>query len=131
MSQPGHGAITVTVSPNPIVAQQVSGSTYEFPFDIIVRETGGHAVTINNVSVNVFAFGGIPVGSDRYDASRISSLGFATIVPPNGELRYHMHPRQSVTDIRLFNGVSAEVRVDATDDTGVATNATTRVTVRR
>src|SRR5438132_2923156 len=72
-SLPGHGAITLSVVPNPIVAQRVSGSTYDFPFDVVVRETGGHTVMIREVSANVYAPGGIRVGSESYDASRISS----------------------------------------------------------
>lgn len=130
-SVPGHGAITTAVAPNPIVAQPVSGDTYDFPFDVIIRESGGHTVTINRVSADVTALGGIPITSESYDAARINGLGFSTTVPPNGELRYHFAPRKSVPDERLFGGVSANLRVDATDDTGTPTNASTTVTVRR
>ena len=58
------------MKPNPIVARKVSGSTYEFPFDVSIRETGGRAVTINSVSLDVYAPGGIRLGSDTYDAAR-------------------------------------------------------------
>jgi hypothetical protein len=129
--QSGHGAITLTIAPNPIVARPMSGNTYEFPFDAVIRETGGHAVTINSLTVNVYAFGGIPVGSDAYDTSRIASLGYPATVPANGELRYHFHPRKSVPDERLFGGVTADVRINATDDTATPTTATTSVTIRR
>jgi hypothetical protein len=126
---PGHGAITVTIAPNPIVATRVSGTTYDFPFDVIVRETGGHAVTITKVSATVNALGGIRVANESYDALRIQQMGYSTAVPPNGELRYHFAPRRDVTDERLFTNVSADLRVDAVDDTGTAANATTTVTV--
>jgi hypothetical protein len=129
---PGHGAISLTVVPNPIVAQKVSGSTYDFPFDVIVRETGGHPVSINRVSADIYAsVGGIKVGSESYDAAKIQSLGFSTSVPSNGELRYHFSPRKNVQDDRLFGGVYGDVRVDATDETGTAASATVRVTVTR
>ncbi len=128
---PGHGAITVQVVPNPIVAQPVSGNVYDFPFDVIVHETGGHAVTINRVTADVTAVGGLHVAQDSYDAAKINSLGFSTTLAPNGELRYHFAPRRSVADEGLFSGVSAELTVDATDDTGTATSAKTTVTVRR
>lgn len=124
-------SITVQVAPNPIVAQPVSGNVYDFPFDIIVRETSGHAVTIDRVTADVTAMGGIHVAQDSYDAAKINSLGFATTLAPNGERRYHFAPRRSVPDERLFSGVSAELTVDATDDTGTATSAKTTVTVRR
>jgi len=129
---PGHGAITLSVVPNPIVAQKVSGTTYDFPFDVIVRETGGHAVTINRVTADMYSsVGGIKVGSESYDAAKIQSLGYSTSVPANGELRYHLAPRKTVQDERLFGGVYGDVRVDATDDTGTPTSATVRVTITR
>jgi hypothetical protein len=130
-SLPGHGAITIAIQPNPIVARNVGGSTYEFPFDVIVRETGGRAVTINRVSMEVYAVGGIKVGSEAYDGARIRQLGFSTNIPGNGELRYHFAPRQSVQDDRLFGSVYGEVRVDASDETGTPTSATTRITLTR
>ena len=130
-SVPGHGAISIQVAPNPIVARPVSGDTYDFPFDVIVHETGGHPVTIQRISADVTALGGIPVATESYDAARINGLGYSTTVAPNGELRYHFAPRKSVPDGRLFGGVSANLRVDATDDTGTATSASTTVTVTR
>lgn len=129
VSQPGHGAISLTIAPNPIVATKVSGTTFDFPFDVVIRETGGHSVTISRVSADVNALGGIRVANESYDAAKIQSMGYSTTVPANGELRYHFAPRRDVTDERLFSGVSANLRVDATDDTGTATSATTTVTV--
>ena len=130
-SLPGHGAITISIQPNPIVARKVSGDTYEFPFDVVVRETGGRAVTVNRVSLEVYAFGGVKVGSEAYDAARITQLGYSTNVPGNGELRYHFSPTQRVSDDRVFGSVSGEVRVDGSDETGTPTSATTTVTVTR
>jgi hypothetical protein len=127
----GHGAITVQVAPNPIVAQPVSGNVYDFPFDVIVRENGGHSVTITSVTADVTAMGGLRVAQDSYDAAKINSLGYSTTLPANGELRYHFAPRRSVPDERLFSGVSAQLTVDATDETGTATSAKTTVTVSR
>lgn len=127
----GHGAITVQIAPNPIVAQPVSGAVYDFPFDVVIRETGGHPININRVTADVTAMGGFHVAQDSYDAAKINSLGYPTTLSPNGELRYHFAPRRSVADERLFSGVSAELTVDATDDTGTATTANTTVTVRR
>ena len=130
-STPGHGAISLAVRPNPIVARNVGGSTYEFPFEVSVRETGGRAVTINSVSLDVYAPGGIRLGSDTYDAARIAALGYSTNIPGNGELRYHFAPTRSVTDERLFSGVYGEVHVAAADDTGTPATAVTTVTVTR
>jgi hypothetical protein len=131
-STPGHGAIALSVVPNPVVAKKVSGDTYDFPFDVVVRETGGHPITISRVTADIYApIGGIKVGSESYDAAKIRSLGYSTSVPANGELRYHFAPRKSVQDDRLFSGVYGDVRADATDDTGTPTSATVRITVTR
>ncbi|HYI11760.1 MAG TPA: hypothetical protein VEK57_22065 [Thermoanaerobaculia bacterium] len=128
---PGEGAISIQVVPNPIVAKRASGDTYDFPFEVVVRETGGRAVNVNRVTARVMLPGGFPVANESWDAERIRSMGFGTTVAANGELRYRFTPRKDVPDERLFNGVSAELRVEATDDTGKATDATTTVTVTR
>ena len=130
-SVPGHGAIQIQIAPNPIVATKVSGDTYDFPFEVIIRETGGRPVTISRVSADVLALGGIRVGSESYDAAKITSLGYSTRVPANGELRYRFNPRRSVGDDRLFGSVSAEIRVEGRDDQGAPATAGTTVTVRR
>jgi hypothetical protein len=130
-SVPGHGAIAIQVVPNPIVATQVQGNTYDFPFEVVVRETAGRPVTINRVGVRVFFAGGLTLHEETWEASRIQSMGFPTQLSGHGETRYRFAPRKEVPDDRLFGGVSAELRVEATDDTGTATSASTSVTVRR
>jgi hypothetical protein len=121
----------MTVVPNPIVATSVGGNMYEFPFQVVIRETGGHPVTVTRVSADVYAFGSVRVAQESYDAAKISSLGYPTSLPANGELRYAFRPREEVTDDRLFSGVTAEVRIDAVDDTRTNTSTTTTVGVRR
>jgi hypothetical protein len=128
---PGHGAIAMTIVPNPIVARSLGGDMYEFPFEIVVRETGGRPVRITNVSTDVYALGAMRVASESYDAAKINSLGYATSLPANGELRYAFRPRKQVTDERLFGGVTAEVRADAVDDTGTSVSTLTTVSIRR
>src|SRR5207248_3294981 len=130
-STPGHGAIKLTITPNPVIATNTGGNTYEFPFDTVVRETGGHPVTIERVSANVYAGGGIPVATESYDAAKIQSLGFATSIPPKGEIHYHFNPRKDVTDDRLFSSVYGDVRVEGLDDNGARTSSTTTITVTK
>ncbi|HSP17346.1 MAG TPA: hypothetical protein VLV78_21560 [Thermoanaerobaculia bacterium] len=127
----GHGAISIEIVPNPVVATRVNGETYDFPFDVVVRETGGRPVDVTSVSATVFAFGGIQIATETYDAARINRMGYSTRVPANGQLRYRFDPRRDVTDSRLFQGVSADIRAEARDDTGTPTVATTRVSVTR
>jgi len=130
-TQPGHGAIAMTIVPNPIVATSLGGGMYEFPFEIVVRETGGHPVRITNVSTDVYALGAFRVASESYDAAKINSLGYATSLPAYGELRYAFRPRKQVTDQRLFGGVTAEVQADAVDDTGMSASTSTTVSIRQ
>src|ERR1041384_3310863 len=92
-SQPGHGAISMTVVPNPIVATSLGGNMYEFPFEVVLRETGGHPVNITRVSADVYALGSVRVAEESYDAAKINSLGYSTSIPANGERRYAFRPR--------------------------------------
>jgi len=130
-SVPGHGALAIQVDPNPIVARQVSGNTYDFPFEVIVRETGGHSINVTRVEANVVLNGGLSLARESWDAEKIRSMGYPTSLPANGELRYRFTPRKDVPDERLFGGVSAELKVSATDESGTATSASTVVTVTR
>lgn len=130
-SVPGQGAIAVSVEPNPIRATQVSGNTYDFPFQVVIRETGGRPLNVTRVSVNVTALGGISVHRESWDADRIRAMGQSTAIGARSEVRYRFAPRKEVPDERLFGGVNAELTVDAVDDTGAQTSATTTVTVTR
>jgi len=129
---PGHGAISVEVIPNPIVATRAGTSSYRFPFEVVVRETGGHTVNVQRVSVRVWGMGDtIVLGEEQWDAAEIHKLGYSTTVPANSEVRLKFSPERAVPDDRLFNGITAELVVQATDETGTATSASTKVTVTR
>lgn len=128
---PGRGAISIEIVPNPIQARHVSSTTYDFPFEVVVRETGGRPVVIRRVSAVVKALGGLEIARESYDAAKIQSLGYSTSVPAGGELRYRFSQRHSVPDERLFSGVSADLTVEGSDDGGAPVNARTTVTVRK
>jgi len=128
---PGHGRITLTITPNPVVAMSAGGNTYDFPIDVVIKETGGHPVTIDRVTANIFAAGGIPVATESYDATKIKSLGFATMIQANGELHYHFVPRKDVPDERLFSSVYGDIRVEGMDDNGTRTSTTTTITLKK
>src|SRR4030081_3327276 len=130
-STPGRGAIKLTITPNPVVATNVGGNTYEFPFDAVVKETGGHPVTIERVTANVFTAGGIPRATESYDAAKIQSLGFATAIQAKGEIHYHFAPRKDVPDASLFSSIYGDVRIEGIDDNGSRTTTTTTITLKK
>jgi hypothetical protein len=125
------GAISIAINPNPIVAKAVRGTVYEFPFEVIVRETGGRQVEIERVSAEVFALGGFKVAEESYDQAKIRALGHPTTIPANGEVRLRFAQRHEVPDERLFRGVRADLRVEAVDAGGVRITSTTSVTVTK
>jgi hypothetical protein len=127
----GHGAITLTVTPNPVLASNAGGTMYDFPFDVVIKETGGHPVTIDRVIANVYAGGGISVATKTFDAEKIKGAGFSTTIAAKGEVRYHFSPREDVPDDRLLSSVYGDVRVEAIDDNGTRASANTMITVRK
>lgn len=127
----GHGAMSISVEPNPILAKPVSGNTYDFPFTLVVKEVGGAAVTIQEVSVDVTALGGLRIYSQSYDAAEIARRGYPTSLGPGQELRYSLTPRKEVPDDRLFSAVTAELSAKGVDASGAPVTARTAVTVRR
>lgn len=129
-SVPGHGALSVEIVPNPVVAKRVSGETYDLPFEVVVRETGGRPVEITQVSATANLPGGLSLPIESWDAARIQSMGYKTTVPANGTLRYRFTPRREVPEA-VFGGVTARLLVEGHDDTGTATSATTTVSVTR
>lgn len=128
---PGRAALSIRVEPNPIVARQVRGETYEFPFTVSIRESNGVAVNIDRVSVNVRALGTITVYEEAYGATDIARLGYPTALAGGAELRYAFKPQKEVPDDRLFGGVTADLRVEGTDANGNRVTANTDVTVSR
>jgi hypothetical protein len=127
----GHGALSIRVEPNPIIARQVSGNTYDFPFTLVVKEMGGATVRIEQVSVDVTALGRLRIYSQSYDAAEIERRGYPSSLDPGQELRYPITQRKQIPDDRLFSAVSAELTVHGVDAAGAPTTARTTVTVRR
>ena len=127
----GHGEVTLTVTPNPVLATSAGGTMYEFPFDVVIKETGGHPVAIDRVIANVYAGGGISVATKTFDAEKIKAAGFATTIAAKSEVHYHFSPREDVLDDRLFSSVYGDVRVEAIDDNGTRASASTMITVRK
>ena len=125
---PLHGRISITVSPNPIVARAAGGDLYDFPFELSAREIGGSDVRIERVSLDVYALGAIRVYSESYDTAKIAALGYPTFIAAGSAAVYRFSPRKSA-DQRLFGGVSGELRFDGIDAAGNPVTSRTTVTV--
>ncbi|MEO8218677.1 MAG: hypothetical protein ABI718_16495 [Acidobacteriota bacterium] len=124
--------IAIEIVPNPIIAYPAAGGAYRFPFEIVVRETGGAAAHVTRVSLNVVAFGALQVYSQEMMADEIRQNGFSPDIAAGGELRYRFNPTKKVPDERLFSGVTAHLRVEAVDENGEAVPpATAEVTLRK
>ena len=125
------GALQISVDPNPIVATNRVGDTYDFPFTVRIREVGGANVEIDEVRMQVVAFGALNVYTERFGSEEIARRGFTSSIGANSEIRYSFNPRKEVPDERLFGQVTAELTADGHDDSGNPVRATTSVTLRR
>lgn len=126
------GHLDLDVVPNPLVARQVADDLYEFEFDIVMRESGGIAVRIENFTVEAIAFRTIPMQTQTFPASYISDRGFPTTVEAGKVLRFSFVKRWNIPSRLLLSGASLHVTartVDAEgqrDVTGVRIGVTVR-----
>jgi len=125
------GALEIAVEPNPIVATNRDGDTYDFPFTVRIREIGGANVEIDEVRMDLIAFGALNVYSEKFGRDDIVKRGYQTLIASNSEVRYSFKPRKEVPDDRLFGQVSAELTAEGRDANGNPVRATARVTLRR
>ena len=125
------GRIAMQVLPNPIEARPLAGDSWEFPFTIVLTETGGSEVQIQQVSARVESFGGLVIANEIWPAARIREKGYPTVVPAGAEVRYRFTERHHIPDERLLQSVAAVLTVEGIDASGKPTSATIRVTVRR
>jgi len=131
-TSPGRGAITVTVTPNPIVARRVAGmsGTYDFPFEVALTETGGQTVTLTALHVEVKALG-VRVLTKTYDASYLQGHNYSPVIPAASTVRYSFNPREEAPDAVFSSNVEADIRVEGVDDKGNPVRQTKTVSVRR
>lgn len=128
---PKPARLTLRVTPNPIVAAPLDGDRYQFDFELEIREEGGSAVTIDRVSADVVAFGGLRIASRKMDAAEIARRGYATRVEANRAVRYAFSQKHDVPDDRLLEAVKAELLIEGTDALGNRTTARATVGVVR
>lgn len=128
----GHGAIAVHVAPDQVRAKLGYENSYRFPVEMVIRETNGHPVQIARVSVRVMnASMRTNGGTARWTAKQLRELGVPTTIPANGEVTLKLGPiRASNSNKQLEpSGVTAEIVVQALDETNTESQAWAAMTV--
>lgn len=128
---PSPGRLTVRVTPNPIVATPLEGEKFRFDFELEIREAGGSDVSIDRVSAEVLAFGGLRIAGRTMNADEIERRGFATKVRGGDAIHYSFSQKHDVPDERLLGAVKAELLIEGTDALGNKTTARATVGVIR
>jgi len=120
------------VNPNPILAMPVAGmsGTYDFPFEVVLTETGGQTVTITALHIDIKALG-IPVSSKTYDAAYLQARNESPIIPASSVVRYNFDIREDTPDAAFSSNVTADIRVEGVDDRANPVRQTVTVSIRR
>jgi len=124
------GRLAIAVDPNPIPARPLGDDVYELAFDIAIREVGGNDVTIDRVSADAVAFGGLRIARASLDRDEIRRRGYPTEVRAGRSIRYSIREKRALPDERLLDSVRAEVMIAGTDAAGRPTSTRTSVTIR-
>lgn len=123
------GRLVLEVDPNPIQAVSVGEDLYEMTFDIIMREEGGVAVSIEDFTVEAVAFRTVTVQSQTYPASFITERGYPAAIEAGKFLRFSFTKRWSLPSRLLLSGASARVRARTRDANGARGETFVRVDV--
>jgi hypothetical protein len=124
------GRLAIEVDPNPIPARPLGDDVYELAFEITIREVGGNDVTIDEVSAEAVAFGGLRIARASLDREEIRRRGYPTGVRAGKAIRYSIREKRALPDERLLDSVQAEIRIAGTDAAGRPTSTRTTVTIR-
>lgn len=113
------GQLVLDVVPNPVAAIPVGDDLYELTFDIIMRESGGVGVTIEEFTVEAIAFRTVTVHRQTFPASFITDRGYPASIEPGKYLRFSFTKRWNLPSRLLMSGASARVRAKTRDANGV------------
>lgn len=124
------GRLVLEVDPNPIVATRISDKTWEFPFDIVMREAGGVDLQIESFTIDVYVLGAIHVFSAPYEGSMITQKGYPDRIEAGQFHRFQFRIRRAVPNDILFKGAYADVTAQTLDAMGNRAETKLRVGVR-
>jgi hypothetical protein len=112
------GHLVLDVAPNPLVARPLGGDLYELAFDIIMRESGGVDVRIEDFTIEAIAFRTVPVRSETYPASFITDRGYPAEIAAGKVLRFSFVKRWSLPTRLLLSGAAIRVTARTIDRDG-------------
>lgn len=112
------GHLVLDVAPNPLVARPLGGDLYELAFDIIMRESGGVDVRIEDFTVEAIAFRTVPVRSETHPAKFITDRGYPAEIAAGKELRFSFVKRWSLPSKLLLSGAAVRVTARTVDRDG-------------
>lgn len=124
------GRLAIEIDPSPIPARSLGNDVYELAFDVAIREVGGNDVSIDRVSAEAVAFGGLRIARATLDQDEIRKRGYPTQVRAGKTIRYSIRETRALPDERLLDSVRAEVVIEGTDAAGRPTSTRTTVTIQ-
>ena len=123
------GQLVLDVAPNPLIAVPLGDDLYQLEFDIIMREAGGVAVTIEDFTVEAIAFKTVTVQRQTFPGSYIVGRGYPNRVEAGKYLRFSFTRRWNLPTRLLLSGASARVVARVVDDNGVRSESVIRIGV--
>lgn len=116
-TNPIRGRLEAEVLPNPVVAVATGEGSWQFPFEVVLRESGGVEIEIEAIRIRV-TVAGIPVSRQLWDSEEIRRRGYGTVLPPGGMLQYAFTPVRAVANAPLLEVARGEVEIEVVDRLG-------------
>lgn len=123
------GHLVLEVEPNPLTARAVDDDLYEFAFDIIMRESGGVDVRIEDFTVEAIAFKTVTVQSQTFPAKFITDHGYPAEIAAGKYLRFGFVKQWSLPTRLLLSGAAVRVTARTIDRDGRRDTTQTRIGV--
>lgn len=117
ISQPGHGAVAIAVQPNPIVVRPAGGEHHDVVFDVLVTETAGYAVEVQQLVLHV-QFAGANAYTLHYGVLDLQARGPTTSIPARGQVSFHFDARTRIPSKFALGALSGDISVVASDAAG-------------
>lgn len=125
---PVQGRLEADILPNPVVAVSAGDRSWRFPFEVVLRESGGVDIEIEAIRIRV-SVAGVPLTSQLWDAQEIRRRGYRTSVPAGGLLQYAFAPVRTISNPLLIEAARGEVEIEIVDLRGNRSSTIVPITV--